>query len=167
MNRLADSARERALALPLPVYRHVPGSNARHDDRLLEQVCDMALAVTRDADWQDNVAWLYGLRLLDEGFHWEAHEVLERVWMNAPPNSREPHLVQGIVQLANARLKACDGREKAALRLLAIAGECLERAFGGNVASVMGIDAGSVAGIMDAARMGEKSSICRNMQNNA
>ena len=167
MNRLADSARERALALPLPVYRHVPGSNARHDDRLLEQVCDMALAVTRDADWQDNVAWLYGLRLLDEGFHWEAHEVLERVWMNAPPNSRERHLVQGIVQLANARLKACDGREKAVLRLLAIASECLDRAFGGNVASVMGMSADDAMNNIKSASAGGRSSILKNMHYSA
>ena len=128
---------------PLPAYRHVPGRNARHGDGLLETVAAKADAVTTDAAAGDNPAWRYGLRLFDEGYFWECHEVLETVWARAPQNSRERHLVQAVIQLANAALKQRDARAKAARRLIAIAGGLAERAYAGvpdGQGRVMGIE---------------------------
>jgi predicted metal-dependent hydrolase len=67
--------------------------------------------------WQDNAAYLYGHRLLEAGFYWEAHEVWEAVWMNCRPNSTEKVLLQALIQQANARLKRSMGKENAARRL--------------------------------------------------
>jgi hypothetical protein len=67
--------------------------------------------------WQDNAAYVYGHRLLEAGFYWEAHEVWEAVWMNCRPNSTEKVLLKALIQQANARLKRSMGKENAARRL--------------------------------------------------
>ena len=114
---------------PLPGYKHLPGKNARPVDGLLEAIAETASAVTKDASYRSNAAWLYGIRLFNNGFYWEAHEVLETVWNNAAPNSREKHLVQGVIQMANAQLKASLEQTKAADRLQKLAAECITRAY--------------------------------------
>ena len=63
-------------------------------------------------------AFVEGLRLLDTGWFWEAHEVLEPVWMACPPNSRERMAIKALIQIANARLKARMGMNRAVERLL-------------------------------------------------
>lgn len=80
-----------------------------------------ALPVTETETASANQAWLYGLELLSGGYFWECHEVLETVWLNAPPNSRERAAVQGVIQLANAALKLKMARVTAAQRLAAMA----------------------------------------------
>lgn len=126
--------------LPLPAGRHLPGVNARPADGLLAAVGALAPAVTRDADAAANPAWIYGLRLIGEGYFWEAHEVLEPVWRNAAPNRRERFLVQAVIHLANAALKHRLGRPRAAARLVRLAAECGDRAFGGISAPLMGLE---------------------------
>ena len=66
-------------------------------------------------------AFRHGLAYLDNGFYWEAHEVLEPVWMALEDGSTERRLVQALIQTANAHLKSEMGWPKAALRLIAIA----------------------------------------------
>jgi len=116
-------------SIPLPGYKHKPGKNARPVDGLLESIAHSASVVTSDASHQSNTAWRYGIRLFNSGFFWETHEVLEAVWNNAPPNSREKHLVQGVIQIANAQLKASLKQPKAAARLQQLATECITRAY--------------------------------------
>jgi predicted metal-dependent hydrolase len=62
-------------------------------------------------------AWKAGLAFLQDGYFWEAHEVLEAVWMACPQNSAERLMVQAIIQRANAGLKGKMGKEKAMARL--------------------------------------------------
>lgn len=69
-----------------------------------------------------------GRALYERGFFWEAHEAWEPVWLAAAPNSRERAFLQGIIQLANARLKLAMGRDGAAARICARAGEHLSAA---------------------------------------
>ncbi|GKY88043.1 DUF309 domain-containing protein [Sinisalibacter aestuarii] len=69
-----------------------------------------------------------GRALYAKGFFWEAHEAWEPVWLAAAPNSRERAFLQGIIQLANARLKLAMGRHEAAARIVARAGEHLDAA---------------------------------------
>lgn len=107
---------------------------------LLESVVGNVSAVTTSTDAHKNTAWRYGLRLINEGFYWEAHEVLEAVWMHALPNSRERFLVQGIIHCANAALKIRMDRESAAHRLSILAAECIERAFRNADQELMGLD---------------------------
>jgi hypothetical protein len=103
--------------IALPARAHVPGSGSSPDMVPLEHAKSLAPPETRAEDWQDNAAYLYGHRLLEAGFYWEAHEVWEAVWMNCRPNSTEKVLLKALIQQANARLKRSMGKENAARRL--------------------------------------------------
>ena len=76
----------------------------------------------------DNEAMACGLCLIARGYSWEAHEVLEAVWQGLPMNSAERHVVQALIQHANARLKQSMGQADAAARLDTIAHDHLEEA---------------------------------------
>ncbi|MCB1421071.1 MAG: DUF309 domain-containing protein [Nitratireductor sp.] len=135
----APGADEIAANLPLPDHAHLPGVNGRSEDQVLEQAKALAPAQTCSQSWQENAAWLYGVRLIGEGYYWEAHEVLEAVWMNAAPNSREKALVQALIHGANARLKRKLGKSNAALRLVALSTEACERAYQNDGVPVLGL----------------------------
>lgn len=128
-----------AAGLALPDHAYLPGINPRSEDVVLEQAKALAAPQTRSQNWQENVAWLYGIRLIREGYYWEAHEVLETVWMNAAPNSREKALVQALIHGANARLKRKLGKSNAASRLVALSTEACERAYENGGGSVLGL----------------------------
>ncbi|MEO1291454.1 MAG: DUF309 domain-containing protein [Pseudomonadota bacterium] len=113
---------ERAAPLALPEVWHIPGKTPHPSaDHPASRVARTAPNPTDPAHWRDNLAYLYGLRLYHAGFYWEAHEVWEAVWMNARPNSPERHLLQGLIQLANAGLKIRMGKLRAVQRLGTIA----------------------------------------------
>lgn len=138
------------MTLPLPDHKHIPGQNARHPEDAFDWIRDQAAAEA------GNAAWDYGLRLLLEGFCWEAHEVLEPVWMAAAPNSAEKAMAQAVIQLANAALKLDMGKPKAAVRLAGMV-EALaaEAAQGGKV--VLGVEVAAVSIAADSIRTGTPS----------
>lgn len=127
--------------IPLPAWRYLPGVNKRHEDNAFDDVKALCPHTTDDRNASANVAWQYGVRLFNEGYYWESHEVLEEVWRRAMPNSRERFLVQSIIHLANGGLKRRLGRPKAAEKLAAMAEECLGRACSPGQKPVMGADA--------------------------
>jgi len=122
---------------PPPDHKHIPGVNARHPEDAFDWIRMQA------APQADNPAWLYGLQLLREGFYWEAHEVLEPVWMAAAPNSAEKAMAQAVIQLANAALKLDMGKLKAAARLAAMVEDLAGQARQGG-AVVLGVEAEAV-----------------------
>ena len=129
----------KAATLPLPTYKHQPGVNPRPTDGFLESIAEQAPANISSDNASSNEVWLYGLRLIEEGYYWEAHEILEPVWFNAKPNSRERFFIQGIIQFANATLKAEMRKPKAALRLCALCDELLTNASSQADDNLMGI----------------------------
>lgn len=115
--------------IPLPPYAYVPGSTPRHDEDFLDHVKELASIITQNENAQENDAWLFGIRLFENDFFWECHEVLETVWMNALPNSREKNLVQGVIHLSNAALKIKMQRPDASQRLIELADQCFYEAY--------------------------------------
>ena len=126
------SANADALSLTLPKKPYLPGQTPRPEDDAFDHVKELAPMKTLSEDAQSNVTWHFGLRLLAEGFYWEAHEVLETVWLRSDPNSREFHLVRGIIHVANGKLKEALDQSRAAARLYQLALESIERAYAGN-----------------------------------
>lgn len=104
---------------PAPGHAYVPGQTARHPEGWF----DPLKAV--DPDPFDSPAMRAGLDYLHAGYFWECHEVLEAVWLALPDPSAERHMVQAVIQLANARLKLVMGRPKATLRLCTMVQEHL------------------------------------------
>ncbi|MBD1548642.1 DUF309 domain-containing protein [Roseibium aggregatum] len=130
-----------AADFPLPDYRHIPGRNERPAEGAFAGVKATAPAVTSSGTAGDNTAWCYGIRLLNEGYFWEAHEVLEQVWLNAPPNSRERRLVQAVIQLANGCLKETMDQPRARLRIADLCRAALEEAYPeGRSTRLMGLE---------------------------
>ena len=113
---------------PLPDHAYVPRRNARHPEGAFDAIRAAAAARTTSEGAAENRAWRYGLLLLRESFFWEAHEVLEPVWMNAAPNAPERHVCQSVIQLANAALKMEMGRPRAAKKLCEHADELAREA---------------------------------------
>lgn len=99
-----------------------------------------APAITSDENARCNLVWRYGITLFNHGFYWESHEVLESVWLNARPNSRERYLLQGIIHLANAALKLRMHRPRAVYRLNKLAAEYIARAYPESDGVLMGLD---------------------------
>ncbi|MFT4959203.1 MAG: hypothetical protein ACI92Z_000276 [Paracoccaceae bacterium] len=120
--------------IPTPPYAYIPGQTPRHDEALF---ADLAASVDCD-DLTRSLAWRAGLQYLEQGFFWEAHEAFEPVWMVMPPNSAKRHMVQALIQFANASLKNAMQKPKAALRLCDIADEHLSFCKG----VVMGLNVG-------------------------
>ena len=98
------------------------------------------------------LAWRAGWQFVRAGYFWEAHEVLEPVWMALPPNSAERRFVQGVIQAANAALKLEMGRPRAALRLCGIADDWLAET--GGAERIMGLAVSDVRKALTEVRMG-------------
>lgn len=109
----------------VPTHAYVPGQNERHSEDAFASVCETAQPGMSAEALAECAAFKHGLHYLEQGHFWEAHEVLEPVWM-ALPDGIERQFTQGLIQLANALLKARMDRPKAALRLCAMARGLIE-----------------------------------------
>ena len=96
---------------------YIPGQTSRPTDGSFDTIRATAQPGMSSDQLAQSEAFQTGLKFLQSGWFWEAHEVLEPVWMAAPPNSRERLFVRALIQLANARLKDKMHRPQAAARL--------------------------------------------------
>lgn len=124
----------------MPTYAHIPGINQRHPDGFAETIITTLPDRICPHSEERPIALDHALELIDKGFYWEAHEVLEAIWMRADKNSREQHMLQALIQLANAALKRKMNRPNAVERLAGKVTENLRRGYLQHPdASVMGL----------------------------
>lgn len=101
----------------LPSYAYVPGVSKRHPEGHFDHIrSSVDVGMTPKALARSD-AFQCGLHFLEAEFYWEAHEVLEPVWLALPKEGDERKLVQALIQFANAKLKVKMRRPKAAKRL--------------------------------------------------
>ena len=122
-----------------PPHRYVPGRTPRHDDAIFEALHDSVQPGMTPDQLCRTDAWAAGWHYLDQGYYWEAHEVLEPVWMETDTGSVERHLVQCLIQVANAALKVRMDRPNAVVRLCDIAADHLREAGANGHEAVMGV----------------------------
>ncbi len=146
----------------LPPYAYVPGQTPRHPEGMFDAIRETARPGMSVHELSACPAWRCGKHYLAKGFFWEAHEVLEALWMALPHNTAERELVQAIIQLANAGLKLRMGREKAAARLLGEASRHAGEADRRGRGQVLGIDPGDLLGV-SAGIKADDSEICKIM----
>ena len=127
--------------MKLPSYAYVPGSNERHPENAFDALTSSVMAGQDSDSLAKCDAFQTGLYFLSEGFYWEAHELMEPVWMALPDDTVERHFVQSLIQLANGSLKLRMGRFKAALRLV---GQSRSLLPAESVTRVMGLDVDEV-----------------------
>ena len=112
----------------IPPHAYLPGISARHPEGAFDTIRDTVRPGMTAAELGETAAFRHGLSYLEAGYFWEAHEVLEPVWMACPPNSARRLFVQALIQCANAALKARMGRPQASSRLCRISRRLLEAA---------------------------------------
>ena len=125
--------------LRLPAVAHVPGLNQRPKDALFAAAKAGLSAGVPPAALAESAAFRGGLEAFARGYYWEAHELFEAVWRCLPPASAERHLLRGLIQLANAGLKARMARTKAVGRIRTLAEASLTEAFLRGQARLMGL----------------------------
>lgn len=127
------------VALPPVPYR--PGQTPRPPEGLFAAEIAALESLGNPADPADlarSAAFVGGIAAFRAGYFWEAHELWEPVWMRLPPQSPERHLMQGLIQRANAELKRAMGQPGAAARIDARARAALAEAFLRGPGPVMG-----------------------------
>ena len=102
----------------LPPHAYIPGQTQRHQE---EQFDEIIASIPSDIDFetlQTLSAFHIALNFMQHGFHWEAHEILEAIWMNTAQNSIERLFTQCVIHLANANLKHVMKRETATQKIM-------------------------------------------------
>ena len=112
-----------------PDHAYIPGQNHRHPDDLFDPIKEDINPNLTPLELFNSKAMAHGLFYLEQGYYWEAHEVLEPVWMALESHPTERQLVQALIQIANGLLKLEMGQLKAAIRLSAIAHDLTTKAF--------------------------------------
>lgn len=139
-----------------PTHAYVPGQTPRHPEGCFDTIRDTAEPGMDAAALAATDAFQTGLAYLEQGYFWEAHEVLEPVWMILPEDGEPRIFVQALIQLANARLKFRMDRPKAALRLCAMVRELLEKTSGG---VIMGVDTAGIHAQLDSLEAARKDNL--------
>lgn len=131
-------------AFALPPSPYLPGRAARPDAAAFDALKTGLHPGLSIAELAASDAFGAGRAAFARGYFWEAHELWEAVWICLPPASAERHLLRGLIQLANAGLKARMGRSGAAARISALADRALREAFLHRRDPVMGLPRGEV-----------------------
>lgn len=136
-------------AANLPPHAYIPGQTPRHPEGAFDALRASVHPGLTEASLAASPALAAGLRFLHAGYGWEAHEVLEPLWLACPPNSPARHLAQALIQLANARLKDRMAQPRAATRLRAIARRHLAEARLARPGPILELDPDRVADWID------------------
>ena len=77
-------------------------------------------------NWQSCEDYLYGLDLFNHGFYWEAHETWEGLWIACGRTGVTAEFLKGLIKLAAAGVKACEGNSAGVQRHANRAAELFE-----------------------------------------
>ncbi len=108
---------------PLPPYRYLPGRGPhplRDPAGHSHGIAEPELGRFEAECWDSCAPYLYGVDLFNHGYYWEAHEALEAVWVAAGRRSETGRFLQGLIQIAAARVKLAVGAPGAAKSLAAL-----------------------------------------------
>lgn len=97
-----------------PAVAYVPGHGVRP-----QAEPGPAPAPLDPADYTACAPYLHGLALFDRGYYWEAHEILESLWIAAGRVGATAELLRGLIQLAAAGVKVRQGKGEGAVALAA------------------------------------------------
>ena len=102
----------------LPPHAYIPGQTQRHKETQFDEIISSIPSVIDFETLQTLHAFHTALNFMEHGFHWEAHEILEAIWMKTAQNSIERLFTQCIIHLANANLKHIMKRETATQKIM-------------------------------------------------
>ena len=102
----------------LPPHAYIPGQTQRHHEAQFDEIISSIPSVIDFETLQTLSAFHTVLNYMQHGFYWEAHEILEAIWMNTAQNSIERLFTQCIIHLANANLKHIMKRKTATQKIM-------------------------------------------------
>lgn len=114
--------------LPFPPYAHEPGRTPHpgRDPAGHGVGLDTARIFAVDPNnWAESAAFLYGIDLFNAGFPWEAHEAWEDLWRCYDANTAAASMLEALIKLAAASVKASIGNAAGVRRHLAKAAALL------------------------------------------
>lgn len=118
----ADTLPKRYTTISLPGRKYIPGQGVHPDkDPRGSHIPEYASTTTKfnAGNWQYSQQYLYAIDLFNNGFWWEAHEVLENLWIESGRKSAAAKFIQGIIQISAALLKHSQSLHRGAVRLMA------------------------------------------------
>ncbi|HEX5056843.1 MAG TPA: DUF309 domain-containing protein [Gammaproteobacteria bacterium] len=105
----ADIKISRYTGIPFPDRRYLPGIRMTRPvkDRTghIPQIPPPAVAFDA-ATWNLSQRYLYAVDLFNYRYWWEAHEVLEELWLETGKRADIGKFVQGLIQISAALLKS-------------------------------------------------------------
>lgn len=114
----------RYTSLALPDFRYLPGKPFRELSfreiwlKKMDQVAEEFLTTVKNDDVWQNPLFLYGVDLYNQGYWWETHVVLEKLWHGFDRESGSALFLKGLIQVAAAMIKLEQKRYHVALRLM-------------------------------------------------
>ena len=105
----------------LPPYTYVPGYAPHPISDPKGHMQGASLPET----WSNRDHLLWGKRLFDHGYYWEAHEAWEHLWIELGRTSMDATLVKGLIKLAASGVKCREGNAAGATRHATRAAELL------------------------------------------
>jgi hypothetical protein len=116
--------------LPLPPYRHRPGATPhprRDPSGHSFGKTEAPHPPWRPEEWRTLEAWLHGVDLYNGGWFWEAHEVLEALWIAGDRTTPHARFVRGVILISAACLNRELGKSGGGARQAALGVRHLER----------------------------------------
>ncbi|MEM7343829.1 MAG: DUF309 domain-containing protein [Chloroflexota bacterium] len=113
------SQRYTTLPFPSRIYKPGQGIHPRKDPNGLHipEVPDSETPFGVDS-WQDSQRYLYAIDLFNFGYWWEAHEVLEDLWIETGKTTELAQFIQAIIQISAAFLKVSLDSRRGGYRLM-------------------------------------------------
>lgn len=108
-----------------PPHAYIPGKTPRHPEMLF----DPLKAAVELQNPEACPVWRLALSFIEDGYFWEAHELLEAIWMGLPDGSADKLAVQALIQFANGKLKLEMERPQAAAKLASLSERLLADAL--------------------------------------
>ena len=106
---------------PFPPYQYTPGLNPHPsiDSDGHSYGLEESEILFDAADWQSSAEYRYGIDLLNHGYYWEAHEVLEGIWHHLGRKSQQAQFMQALILLAVACLHKRRNKMSACVKVAA------------------------------------------------
>jgi hypothetical protein len=113
---------ERYTNHPFPHRKFIPGQGI-HPDKdphgpHIPKIPAGSIAFGTDS-WSRSPQYLYAIDLFNFGYWWEAHEVLEKIWIQTGRSTPVARFIQGLIQISAALLKYPQSNPRVASRLVA------------------------------------------------
>jgi len=114
----STSNRMRYTDIPLPVRKYIPGKERQKypdESHIPEIPADMGNFGANT--WKSSKKYLYAIDLFNFGYWWEAHVILEDLWIQAGKTTLTAKFIQGIIQISAALVKDSQSMPQGAIRL--------------------------------------------------